>query len=194
VSGAPGSYARIRVRDAADPATEGLSGIFAIGRDLSWLQPGAAPGGIAAGSSATMPVTFNAAGLAVGQYQALLVITDRNCLPVSVPITLTVTPAAPVAEPELPAVVTLLGAVPNPFNPQTTIRFALPAAQEARLEIYGIDGHLVRRLLDGPVAAGLHEVTWDGRDGTGRAVASGVYLHRLTCDGQAWTGKMVLAR
>ena len=128
------------------------------------------------------------------QYQALLVLTDRNCLPITVPITLTVTSAAPVADPELPKAVTLLGAVPNPFNPRSVIRFALPTAQSARLEIYGIDGHLVRRLLDGPVAAGVPEVTWDGRDDSGRAAASGVYVHRLVCDGKALTGKMVLAR
>lgn len=194
VTGAPGSYAVVRVRDVANPATEGQSGIFAVGRDLGWLQPGAVPPAIAAGSTATLPVTLDAAGLAEGQYQGLLVVAGNGGAPVSVPITLTVTSTSAVGDDDLPAAVTLLGAVPNPFNPQTVIRFAVPSAQDARLEVYGIDGRLVRRLVDGPVAAGLHEATWDGRDDAGRDVASGVYFHRLTCGGEVRTGKMVLAR
>jgi hypothetical protein len=194
VTGEPGAYALIRVRDVANAATEGLSGIFAVGRDLTWLQPGDVPPAIPAGTSATLNVTLDSAGLAVGQYEGLLVVAGNGGAPVSVPITFTVISSSAVDDQDLPTVVTLLGAVPNPFNPQTVIRFAVPSAQDARLEVYGIDGRLVRRLLDGPVAAGLHDVTWDGRDDAGRDAASGVYFHRLTCGGEVRTGKMVLAR
>ncbi len=68
---------------------------------------------------------------------------------------------------------------PNPFNPETVIEFGLPKAGPTRLEIYDVQGHLVRRLVDGSMPAGLHAVRWDGRDESGRRVSSGIYLYRL---------------
>ena len=65
---------------------------------------------------------------------------------------------------------------PNPFNPQTEIRLGLPEAAFAKLTIYDVRGRQVRRLLSEPLAAGVHSVRWNGRDGAGRAQASGVYL------------------
>jgi len=70
-------------------------------------------------------------------------------------------------------------AAPNPFNPSTTLRCSLPDAEQARLTIWSTTGQLVRTLVDGHVDAGHHSVTWNGTDGAGRAVASGVYLVRL---------------
>jgi len=69
--------------------------------------------------------------------------------------------------------------VPNPFNPSTTIRFDVPSNGHVELAIYGTNGQLVRVLVDGPLAAGGHAVTWDGTNAAGRACASGVYLCRL---------------
>lgn len=73
----------------------------------------------------------------------------------------------------------LLGAQPNPFNPATTLQLQLAVAGRARLEIYSVDGRLVRRLDLGERSMGPHAVPWDGRDDGGRAVASGVYSVRL---------------
>jgi len=89
---------------------------------------------------------------------------------------------------------------PNPFNPQTTIRFELPEAAHARLAIYTTAGQLVRTLVDGEVAAGPHEVAWDGRDASGREASSGVYVYRLehvpmsTHVGAALVRRMTLVR
>jgi flagellar hook assembly protein FlgD len=73
-----------------------------------------------------------------------------------------------------------LGSHPNPFNPRTTLAFELPEAGPATLAVIAADGTHVRTLHRGWCAAGGHAVTWDGRDATGRAMASGVYLCRLT--------------
>jgi len=81
---------------------------------------------------------------------------------------------------ESPDAPTLTDAFPNPFNPSTTLAFTLPAAGTVRLDVYDVTGRRVRRLLDGPAAAGRNEVVWDGRDDAGRALASGAYLARLT--------------
>ncbi|MBE0566672.1 MAG: hypothetical protein IH621_11970 [Krumholzibacteria bacterium] len=70
----------------------------------------------------------------------------------------------------------LLPAVPNPFNPRTTVRFALARAGEVELAVYDPGGRLVRALVSGPFAAGEHAVVWDGLDRRGQGAASGVYL------------------
>ncbi len=68
---------------------------------------------------------------------------------------------------------------PNPFNPRTTISFALPAAAPCRMVVYGADGRLVRVLVDARLEAGTHDIVWDGRDARGRMAAAGTYVLRL---------------
>jgi FlgD Ig-like domain len=72
-----------------------------------------------------------------------------------------------------------LKAVPNPFNPRTVFTFELPEPDHVQLAIYNLDGRLVKRLLTGPLDAGYHQMTWNGRSHSGSAMAAGVYLVRL---------------
>jgi len=83
---------------------------------------------------------------------------------------------------------------PNPFNPRTTIRFALPESGPVRLTVYDVLGRQVRLLADQSFSAGVHDLPWDGRDQDGRTVGSGVYFYRI--DASAWTQrrKMLLLR
>jgi hypothetical protein len=86
---------------------------------------------------------------------------------------------------------------PNPFNPMTTIRFAVGAAQgdtKVRLTVFDARGHVVRELLNERRNAGEHEVIWDGRDGSGRQVGSGLYLYKLDVGGQVLVNKMLLLK
>lgn len=83
---------------------------------------------------------------------------------------------------------------PNPFNPNTTISFSLKNRGHASLAVYDVTGRLVRVLLDEMIEAGPHDVTWDGRNRDGSAVASGVYFYRLEAGEFAETRKMVLLR
>jgi hypothetical protein len=83
---------------------------------------------------------------------------------------------------------------PNPFNPRTTIRFDLPGAGPVRLVVYDVAGRLIRVLADGELAAGAHEAVWDGRDLSGRFMASGSYLARLEAGGKLTTVRMSLVR
>jgi hypothetical protein len=69
---------------------------------------------------------------------------------------------------------------PNPFNPATNIRVHLAAAGTVTLRVYDVLGREVTTLLNEPRAAGQFTVTWDGRDGVGKAVASGIYFYRLS--------------
>ncbi|MBD3367314.1 MAG: T9SS type A sorting domain-containing protein, partial [Candidatus Eisenbacteria bacterium] len=85
--------------------------------------------------------------------------------------------------------------VPNPFNPVTTIAFSVPSGgAELDLSVYTVDGRIVARLASGDFPAGDHQVTWDGRDGAGRSVSSGVYFVRLSGKGAQQVRKMTLLK
>jgi hypothetical protein len=83
---------------------------------------------------------------------------------------------------------------PNPFNPTTTIRFEMPEAGQARLVVYDVRGRQVRSLVDGHRDAGAHTAVWDGRDGAGERVSSGIYFYRLQGANATRVRKMVLAQ
>jgi len=81
---------------------------------------------------------------------------------------------------------------PNPFNPATTIPLSVPDGAEAvDVAIYNLLGQLVRQVWSGPLAAGEHRLTWNGRDGQGQPVASGAYLYQVRVGEQLRTRKMV---
>ena len=94
-----------------------------------------------------------------------------------------------------PGALRITGNYPNPFNPCTTIEFTLPRAEAVRLAVYDVAGRLVRELETGGVReAGRHEVVWDGRDGRGRALASGVYQARLSAGSVVTTRRMLMLK
>jgi len=68
---------------------------------------------------------------------------------------------------------------PNPFADATALHFDLPARREVSVAVYGLDGRIVRHLLEGAREAGRHLVHWDGRDHAGRSVQPGVYFVRV---------------
>ncbi len=86
---------------------------------------------------------------------------------------------------------------PNPFNPETTLRYLvpedLPQGAPVALEVYNVKGQRVRAL---PIQAdpGMHEVRWDGRDAQGNPAASGIYIARLMMGAMIETQKMTLTK
>lgn len=68
---------------------------------------------------------------------------------------------------------------PNPFNPETTLKYQLSAASEVELVIYDLHGQEILTVFKGTQQAGLHSLTWDGKNKLGFSVASGVYFYRL---------------
>ncbi len=95
----------------------------------------------------------------------------------------------------LPAVFRYRGNHPNPFNPCTTLAFELPApAARASLRIVDALGRQVAVLHEGPLAAGRHQLVWDGRDARGQACSSGLYFSLLETPTDRATGKLTLLR
>jgi hypothetical protein len=85
---------------------------------------------------------------------------------------------------------------PNPFNPETIIPFTIGGseAQRIRLAIYNLVGQEIRRLADRLYSPGVHSVRWDGKDNTGRLLASGIYIYRLETKTFSQSRRMVLLR
>jgi len=98
------------------------------------------------------------------------------------------------SEPNLPTTFALHQNYPNPFNSHTVIRYDLPATSRVEIVIYDILGQRVRLLATGEQPAGFHQVTWDGTDAHGKAVASGVYFYRIKAEGFTESKKMVLLK
>ena len=90
---------------------------------------------------------------------------------------------------ELPAEVALLGNYPNPFNPETTIGYALPHAGKVRLVVYDLLGHEVAVLVDGPQPAGRHAVRFRGDH-----LPSGPYAYRLQAGDEVVVRTMILVK
>jgi hypothetical protein len=82
---------------------------------------------------------------------------------------------------------------PNPFNPKTTISLNLPSAAEWSVDIYNVAGQLIRK-YSGYSEAGEHNVEWDGTDGDGSTVASGIYIYKVRAGQYSATRKMVLMK
>lgn len=83
---------------------------------------------------------------------------------------------------------------PNPFNPETKIRYQLPNSGEVVLKIFDILGREVKSLVNEKLEAGFHEVTWNGRNNSGRKVSSGVYYYQIRASEFKETKKMILMK
>ncbi len=83
---------------------------------------------------------------------------------------------------------------PNPFNPATSISYYVADGGFAELKIYNLSGQLVKKLVSGIVEAGEHTIVWDGTNGAGTDVSSGVYFYVLETDQGKTSKRMTLLR
>ncbi len=98
-------------------------------------------------------------------------------------------------DPDNPALVTeLLNNYPNPFNPETAIRFTLKETAPTIISVFNVKGQLVNTLVDGVLPAGKHQVVWNGKDNFNHNVASGMYFYRLESRNYSCVKKMLLLK
>ncbi len=97
-------------------------------------------------------------------------------------------------DPSLPAASISISARPNPFKPATTLEFSLAKAGCVRLEIYNCRGQKVRTLVNGVFTHGEHQVSWDGKDASGKQLGSGIYLLRFSSGKEQQVLKLVLMK
>lgn len=83
---------------------------------------------------------------------------------------------------------------PNPIRNTALIKYSIPARGNVVLKIYNIAGQCVKTLVNGEMKAGVHTVTWDGRDENGKTMAAGIYFYRLVAGNNKAIKKLVLLR
>lgn len=100
----------------------------------------------------------------------------------------------PAQDTQYPVAFTLNQNVPNPFNPETKIRYTLHQKGRVKLAIFNTEGQMVFSQNSGIEPAGEHSIVWSGQDMTGNALPSGVYLCRLNVNDAIQTIRMVLLK
>jgi len=83
---------------------------------------------------------------------------------------------------------------PNPFNPATSIRIALPSTEQVDIFIYNALGQKIRTLISQKMEAGNHLATWDGRNDSGQIVSSGIYFYSMNAGDFSQTKKMIVIK
>jgi len=96
--------------------------------------------------------------------------------------------------PVIPIATKLMTAFPNPFNPNTNIRYSLKEAGKVNIDIYNVKGQLVRSFIAEHANPGYYQVSWDGKDNSGNPAASGIYMYRMTSGKYSDAKKMILAK
>ena len=95
----------------------------------------------------------------------------------------------------VPAEFVLFNNYPNPFNPATNLKFQLPKDCNVSINVYNIQGELIKTLLkNAHYAPGEYIVQWNGNNRFGQKVASGVYIYRFTADNYSKIGRMILLK
>jgi flagellar hook assembly protein FlgD len=98
----------------------------------------------------------------------------------------------------IPISTKLNGNYPNPFNPTTSIKYALHEDARTCIEIFNIKGQKVKTLVDKRQSAGYHTIMWNGKDNSGKTAASGLYFYKMLSEGNSGrytsTKKMILLK
>jgi len=101
----------------------------------------------------------------------------------------------PLEDPNVPVLATeLQGNYPNPFNPETTIRYSVKETCPVTIEVYNLKGQLVRTLVNEVKTAGNYSVVWNGRDNHNQPVSSGVYFYKMNAGKYSSTKKMIMMK
>jgi hypothetical protein len=131
--------------------------------------------------------------------EIVLVLTSTEQIGFSFPYAVTAEYDPQLTDVSLPVAFQLQQNYPNPFllgeQRQTSIPFALNTpSQAAQLDIFMLDGRLVRTFNLGPRAARSHSVKWDGRNDAGKLVGTGIYYYVLEVDGNSAKKKLAILR
>jgi len=122
---------------------------------------------------------------------AELIVSGYNCLPQHHSVLFT---DVEDHNPGIPTNTELIGNYPNPFNPETSIRYALSRSCHVEVAVFNLSGQRIRTLIQGRQDSGVHSAAWNGQDSNGRRVGSGIYVVRLQTDHLTDVRKMSLVK
>ncbi|MDN5354610.1 MAG: hypothetical protein PWQ09_1366 [Candidatus Cloacimonadota bacterium] len=161
------------------------SEVFSYTPQITTIEPG---------SSQQLTVTF--APLAAEIYESNLQIISNDPDQSEIEISLTGEGFIPSgnSNPDIPIKTALLGNYPNPFNPETAVKFSLNKPGNVELSIYNLKGQLVKKLVEERMEPGYYNFIWHGEDSYGNSVSSGVYFYKLRTADKLQIKKMMLIK
>ena len=158
---------------------------------LTWSYELENPTSLAVGIDTTTHIAVISGHLGIGQVSIAFTVTDP--IGASASDTLQVSIVRTGVDDHLigaaPLDFILYNNYPNPFNPQTTIRYGIPRTCHVELTVYNMLGQVVEVLVDDKQPAGTYEFSWDGS-----VVPSGVYLYRIRTESWHRVGRMILMK
>ena len=171
---------------------------FGTAPPVTWLDVSPTTGTVPPGGQANLLVDYDATGLALGTYNAVIHIltNDPDETVIDIPVLLTVTTGTDVVTSgDLPKEFELARPEPNPFSGSTTIRYAVPVeGRVVTIALFDVSGRLIRTLVSGPQSAGRHTVSWNGLDEQGLRVTSGVYFSKMEAGSFTQVQKVTLLK
>jgi hypothetical protein len=173
----------------------GLTLVESTAPIINWLSLSPESETVFPDSLVNIDVTFDATDLEIGTYDAQIVISsnDPENLEIIIPIILNI---VEVGSKEIlsPLITKLENNYPNPFNPETVIKYQISEDNKVELYIYNIRGQLVKTLINQKQPAGEYKVIWNGTNEKNQLVTSGVYLYKLRTGNKTYTKKMLLLK
>lgn len=154
----------------------GVISFFSLG--IGWCNLSHNTGTIETYGADDVTLSFNSFGLSHGSYQAEILVSDGS-EEIVIPVTMII-PNTPTENGDIPQVTEFMGAYPNPFNPETMLKFKLSQSCNIKLDIFNTRGQLVSRVVKDHYNSGEYQIPWNGIDRYGRQVASGIYFCKFS--------------
>ncbi|MFU8842666.1 MAG: agmatine deiminase family protein [Bacteroidales bacterium] len=160
----------------------------------SWLSVDPVEGTVQPNGSASVQVICDGTDLPVGDFEGTIWISsnDPENPVVEIPVFFTVDLASgsdPSVRNDL-----MVKNYPNPFKNLTTFELVTSEPAFVSLEIYNVNGQIVRSLISGTLPSGLHQITWDGNDERGNRLENGIYFYRMRSGAKEISDKLILNR
>jgi len=179
---------------ASPHALPGNMKVKNFGISNTWVSIANPSGSLMHNQSGAVNVNINAAGLAPKTYLCDLIARDFYNNKVVIPVTLHVSWPVAISGAAAMEGCGLKNNFPNPFSGETQIRFDLMASRDVILEIYSLQGILLRTWRLAALPAGDHFRIWDGKDDQGHLLPSGVYTCRMKTNDYQGFLKLILIR
>lgn len=144
-----------------------------------------------AGESNDISVPISSAGVTNTTLNAELIFENNVGAPIIVPVTMIVNDSLAVTS-EFLSGITQVSNHPNPFNPSTTIEFAIQNDSNVEISFFNVKGQIIKTLSNNLFTKGNHSIIWNGDNEFGHPVSSGIYYYKLSINGETEAVKKCL--
>ncbi|MCD4818881.1 MAG: T9SS type A sorting domain-containing protein [Candidatus Cloacimonetes bacterium] len=166
---------------------------YSITNQFNWLAFSSTEGSLDVNESEEITLTFDTTDLEAGVISEDIIIMYNGRSVLIIPIELTIESVD--ANDDMIPLVTSVGTnYPNPFNPETTIKYQLSESGMVQMEIYNVKGQKVKTLVNIALDKGYYDVVWAGDDDNNRKVSSGIYFYTFRTSRFTTTKKMILMK